>query len=75
MNSENIIAMYNRTYSNCKFYLEQGSNKHLLNEIGTLRGIAYCIESIIGGDNLNNVIDFPAFIEMIGKRSELLETE
>lgn len=73
MERENIVDIYNRTYENCKFYFEQGKEKHLLNEIGALRGIVYCIGATIGEDNINNVIDFPAFIEMIGKRSELIE--
>lgn len=75
MNNENIIAIYNRTYNNCKFYYEQGNSKRLLNEIGVLRGIVYCIGAAIGENNINNVIDFPAFTEMIKKQTELLETE
>lgn len=43
MNNENIISIYNRTYNNCKFYFEKGDNRRLLNEIGVLRGIVYCI--------------------------------
>ena len=79
MNNENIISIYNRTYNNCKFYFEKGENRRLLNEIGVLRGIVYCIQSIIGENNkhfaLNRLIDFPAFLEMIEKQNEFLEGE
>ena len=75
MDSENIIQIYNRTYSNCIFYYEKGDNRRLLNEIGTLRGIVYCIAAIVGEGSVNNVIDFPAFAEMIDKQNELLEME
>ena len=37
--------IYFRTIENCKFYEEQNDRKHLLNEIGCLRGIAYCLEA------------------------------
>lgn len=75
MNNENIVSIYNRTYNNCKFYNQQGKNKQLLNEIGALRGIVYCLSEIIGENNINNIIDFPAFVEMIHKQIELLAAE
>lgn len=71
MNKENMIDIYNRTFNNCVFYKGKGDNKHLLNEIGVLRGIVYCIESIIGEENLNNVIDFHLFVDMINTQNQL----
>lgn len=44
--SENIMELFDRTMKNCKFYEGQNDTKGLLNEIGVLRGIAYCMESI-----------------------------
>lgn len=39
-----LIQLYNRTMNNCLFYEKEGNRKALLNEIGCLRGIAYCME-------------------------------
>ena len=71
MNNENIISVYNRTYNNCKFYLEKGDKERLLNEIGALRGIIYCIGATIGEDNINSVINTQQFLELIDKQNKL----
>ena len=39
-----LIALYDRTLKNCLFYEKEGNTAALLNEIGCLRGIAYCME-------------------------------
>ena len=39
-----VIELWERTLKNCKFYEEENDMKHLLNEIGVLRGIAYVLE-------------------------------
>lgn len=41
-----LIAIYNRTMNNCMFYEKRNDKQHLLNEIGCLRGIAYCLEEL-----------------------------
>ena len=41
-----VIEIYNRTMKNCKFYEREGKKPELLNEIGTLRGVAYCVEAL-----------------------------
>ena len=65
---EQLLRLYNRTYRNCEFYktaepsgMFPNPKACLLNEIGTLRGIAYCIEAIVGEDNLFCEIDFDLF--------------
>ena len=39
-----LFQLYDRTMNNCLFYEKEGNRKALLNEIGCLRGIAYCME-------------------------------
>ena len=68
---ENIIEIYNRTYRNCEFYREAGNENALLNEIGVLRGIVYCLESIVGADLVFQIINFSAFKEMIDIQQKL----
>ena len=41
-----VTAIYKRTKKNCLFYEQEGNEKRLLNEIGCLRGIAYCLEEL-----------------------------
>ena len=43
---DKFMALYTRTLENCKFYEDIGQAKKLHNEIGVLRGIAYCLEEI-----------------------------
>ena len=66
-----FLELYERTYNNCVFYRESGKKKELLNEIGALRGIAYCIEAAVG-ENMEHLIDYPNFVKMIGLQSELM---
>lgn len=37
--------LYERTIRNCEYYEANKDFKRLLNEIGVLRGIAYCLEN------------------------------
>lgn len=54
--------LYERTLRNCEYY-EQGKDfKRLLNEIGVLRGIAYCLEN--NGQCVHDDEKFIHFIEM-----------
>ena len=39
-----VIGLWERTLNNCKYYERKNDMKHLLNEIGVLRGIAYVLE-------------------------------
>lgn len=41
-----LIALYERTLKNCRFYEAEGKEWALMNEIGCLRGILYAIEEI-----------------------------
>lgn len=69
--TEKLFKIYNRTYRNCVFYKEEHNEPALLNEIGVLRGIAYCIEEIVGEDKLFTVIAFSSFKEMIDEQNRL----
>lgn len=40
-----LEPIYKQILRNCYFYESEGDEKKLLNEIGALRGVAYCIES------------------------------
>ena len=37
--------IFERTMKNCRFYEKSGDAASLLNEIGCLRGVAYCLEA------------------------------
>lgn len=65
-----ITKMFTRTINNCNYYEENNMTKSLLNEIGCLRGIAYCMEEM--GLCPHN---FPDFLRLIKKQQELLEAE
>ena len=43
---EKILNLFDRTIANCEFYEKEKQDMKLLNEIGCLRGIAYCLESV-----------------------------
>ena len=51
-----LMDLFNRTLSNCDFYEKENRTTSLLNEIGVLRGIAYCLEAL----NID-VLEFPSF--------------
>lgn len=46
MENNSIQNVYDRTYRNCEFYLSEGKEIALANEIGVLRGICYCMEEL-----------------------------
>lgn len=46
IDKEKIMDIFNRTISNCEFYEKEKQHTKLLNEIGCLRGIAYCLEAV-----------------------------
>ena len=72
--NENLIEIYNRTYQNCRFYQSIGDEKALLNEIGVLRGIMYCIDISVKAIGVygDNMIDVKAFRELIDEQQRLL---
>lgn len=39
-----LINIYDRTLKNCKYYERENKPASLNNEIGVLRGVAYCME-------------------------------
>ena len=41
-----LMDLFKRTLSNCEFYENENRTTSLLNEIGVLRGIAYCLEAL-----------------------------
>ena len=43
---KSMLELFERTLKNCRFYKEEGDTARLLNEIGVLRGIAYCMEEV-----------------------------
>lgn len=46
MQNKTITEILERTINNCKTYEKKGDDASLLNEIGVLRGIAYCLEAL-----------------------------
>ena len=43
---ERFRDLFKRTLHNCEYYEEEQKEKHLLNEIGCLRGILYAMEKV-----------------------------
>ena len=68
---ESLLRVYSRTYNNCIFYQSENRKAELLNEIGVLRGIAYCIEEIVGEDNLFKEINFFTFKQFMDVQQSL----
>jgi hypothetical protein len=60
--NETIIDVYNRTMNNCKTYMLNDNTSSLLNEIGVLRGVAYCME--ISGIPYPNFTEFQKMIDI-----------
>ena len=59
---ETIKHRFDMTLKNCRAYEELGLRNTLLNEIGVLRGIYYCME--IEGIDPGNQEEFLHFIEV-----------
>lgn len=68
---ETVMEIYERTYRNCVFYRNEGHEIALLNEIGVLRGIFYCLEAIVGEKNVYRLVDYAAFVEMINEQQRM----
>ena len=60
MKSE-FTELFERTLNNCKFYRREKDIAGLLNEIGVLRGIAYCMEA---ADMCPHTEEFVEFIRL-----------
>lgn len=43
-NRTRMVEIYERTLNNCAYYESAGMERKLINEIGVLRGVAYCLE-------------------------------
>lgn len=56
----NLMYLFSRTLKNCEFYENENRTTSLLNEIGVLRGIAYCLEAFD-----IDVCKFPTFLHYI----------
>lgn len=61
-----MIELLGSTYYNCLYYKENNKEYSLANEIGVLRGIAYCLSEIAGICPHNE-----DFLEMIEIQQEL----
>ena len=64
MDNQNLFQLFERTLKNCHFYQKEGLKNNLLNEIGCLRGIFYCIESMHMVDMLDSFM-YDEFIYFI----------
>ena len=62
--------MFERTMNNCRFYKRENMEMHLLNEIGVLRGIHYCLEAC-GRTQIDN----EAFLRFAEMQVEMLKDE
>lgn len=57
----NLLELFDRTEKNCEFYEQEKDNIALLNEIGVLRGIMYCIESVMGEENARGAVGWARY--------------
>lgn len=64
-----MLELFERTLKNCRFYKEEGDTARLLNEIGALRGITYCMEE---ADLCPHSNEFSMWIEM---QQQIIENE
>ena len=62
-----LFQLYDRTMNNCLFYEKEGNRKALLNELGCLRGIAYCME----WELIYSFRSDPRFIRMIELQEQM----
>lgn len=67
---DTITKMFQRTINNCNFYESNNMIDSLLNEIGCMRGIGYCMVEM--GLCPHN---FPEFRRLIKKQEELLRAD
>lgn len=65
--NDTILGLYERTLNNCRFYEKEGLKISLNNEIGVLRGIAYCMD--LAGECPHND-EFNHFIDIQNKFKE-----
>lgn len=79
-----ILKVYKRTYEDCIAREKENREDALLYSIGSLRGIAYCIEEISGEELcetlsamvfIDKAFDYNAFVKFIGKQREILSAE
>lgn len=69
MTRNRLKAIFERTIKNCEFLERENKIKWLCNEIGALRGIAYCLE-------LSGICPHTSkFLYYINLQNELLKTE
>lgn len=65
-----IISLFDRTYRNCIYYSEEGKDFSLANEIGVLRGIAYCMEVVGLCPHTDRFLKFIEIQQNLKKRDE-----
>ena len=63
--------IFERTKNNCRFYEKEGKQSSLLNEIGVLRGIAYCLEVMTG----KLPLDDDEFLRLISIQNDMKNQE
>ena len=62
-----MLDLYNRTLKNCEYYnykdmYKKKADISLANEIGALRGIAYCLE--LQGFDITELTDFKKWVDI-----------
>lgn len=76
MNERQILMnLYSRTISNCRYYKSKGMKNSLLNEIGVLRGILYCIEGILEEDISSPTFFNDQLVELIKFQQNMKEED
>ena len=63
--------IYKRTMQNCLFYQEKGFKDALLNEIGVLRGVVYCMETVGLMPDRETFSDFLRFLDVQNERKKV----
>ncbi len=75
MTTSKLIEIYKRTLDNCKFYEKEQKPLNLINEIGVLRGVAYCMTEAAGMKLELMTATFEDFLHFIHIQEELKKAE
>jgi len=71
-NRERMIEVYERTLNNIAYFESNGMERKLLNEIGVLRGVAYCLEDTGNFDVVDmRFVNTIETVERLFKKGEL----
>ena len=75
MIDKKLLDLYKRTLNNCQFYENEKKPLKLLNEIGVLRGIAYCMTDAAGMKLELMTQTYEVFLHFIEIQEELKKAE